>query len=169
MRARGGFTLIEVIVSLAVGALLVGGVYAVFVDTSRTAEGMKKDASLTARRARAVEILREDFLGSAGDLKIEANGERAWTIRFPTTADGFAPAGRLRGVAQVTYEASGKGLIRRERSGEGAVELILLEEPADFRFLEDGAWGDRIPRNPVVLKLVLSNPPLEAVIRVGGE
>jgi hypothetical protein len=102
-------------------------------------------------------------------LKIEAKGERAWTVRFATTADGFAPAGRPRAVAQVTYEASGKGLIRRERSGDGAVEMVLLEDPVEFRFLEEGAWGDRIPRSPGALKLLLFDPPLEAVIRVGGE
>lgn len=133
---RAGFTLVEVMVAVAVAALLIGGVTASIQATVRTAERQKSDARAEERRARAVELFRDEWRGrlAVGRPPIAPPaGTRAFMLS--TTADSIAEAG-ARGIRLVTYEASENGLSRRE----GAAQVLLLPGLVEIDFWDGVAW-----------------------------
>ncbi len=138
VRRRAGFTLIEMVIAVAVAALLVSGVYATLVATTRTAEADTKRAHAAGLRARALSILQSDLRGRTA-LKVEQSGDGAKLV-LTTTSDGLSPHEIRRGLISVTYQAKEEGLLRSEPTAAGVIEVLLLAEPVRFGFLEKGAW-----------------------------
>lgn len=160
---EAGFTLIEVVIAVAVAALLVSGVYAALVATTRTAEGDGRRARATGLRARALTILGSDLRGRTS-LKVEPSAEGA-KLLISTTSDGLSPHETKRGLAAVSYLASEKGLLRSESTPAGPIEVRLLDEPVRFEFLERGAWTSRPSGDVEAVLLKIGDPAREILIR----
>ena len=152
-----GFTLVEVMVAVAIGALLILGVSAATQSTVKTSERQKADARLEEQRARAVELLRQDWRGRVRILKPATTppaGVRM--VLLSTTADSLTNS---RATRSVTWTASGKGLLRKE----GSVETVLLPGPVGLDFWDGIAW--RSEPGETAVRLLLQNPEETVVLR----
>ena len=158
MNRKAGFTLIEVVIAVAISASLVGAVYAALVSTTRTAHRQERDAGEDARRMRVIEILRADFRGRQ-ELKVEGG-----SVTCQTTSDGLSPYWITRGT-EVSYEVSENGLLRREGEGDAATEIILTQSPVVFQFLEKGIWREAGAEDPEAIRVIFDSPLEVVVIR----
>jgi prepilin-type N-terminal cleavage/methylation domain-containing protein len=154
---RGGFTLVEVMVAVAISALLILGVSAATQATVKSAERQKSDAREGERRARAIELLRQDWRGRTRIVKpsmVPPAGTRV--LILTTTSDAVSStfrAGRL-----VTYTVSERGLSR----SEGSSESLLLPGPVGMEFWDGAAW--RSDSGGSAVRLVLQGPEETVVL-----
>lgn len=163
MSGRAGFTLIEVVIAVAIGVLLVSSVYATLVATTQAAEAEGERARRVGARARAVSVLMNDLRGRTA-LKVESSGEGAKLV-LSTTADGLSPHEAKRGLVAVTYLAKEEGLLRSESSATGAVEMLLLAEPVKFEFLEKNAWTSKPSGGVEAVRVKVGDPAQEILVR----
>jgi len=158
---RAGFTLVEVMVAVAVASLLIVGVTASTQATIRTAERQKSDAQAAEQRSRAVELLRQDWRGQVRIVKpamAPPSGVRM--LLLATTSDPVSTANG-RGTRLVTYTASEKGLFRKE----GGAELPLVTGPVQMDFWDGVAWREEPGGRQPALRLRLQNPEESVVLR----
>jgi len=156
-----GFTLVEVMVALAVSTLLILGVGAAARSAVRFSEAQKAEGRAQERRFRAVEILRQDWRGR---LRLLASSrdllQGGQSLNLVTTADSLL-ATRERACREVVYRAGDRGLIRQERD----TRWILVEEAATLEFWDGRGWN-REPRGEVqALRVTFSGPAQTIVIR----
>lgn len=163
MSGRAGFTLIEMVIAVAIAALLVSSVYAALVATSRSAEAEAERARGIALRARALSVLKNDLRGRIA-LKVESSGDGARLV-LSTTADGLLPHETKRGIVTVTYLTKEKGLHRSEISALGPVEMLLLAEPVKFEFLEKFAWTSKPLGELEAVRVKVGDPAEEILVR----
>jgi prepilin-type N-terminal cleavage/methylation domain-containing protein len=158
---RSGFTLIEVMVAIAIASLLIMGVTTSTQATLRTAERQKSDARAEEERARAIEVLRQDWRGRVRlILPMTPPPAGVRILSMTSTGDSVArPGGR--GVGLVTYTASEKGLIRKE----GETDLPLLPGPVQLEFWDGVAWRAEPGGKQAAVRLQLQNPEETVVIR----
>jgi prepilin-type N-terminal cleavage/methylation domain-containing protein len=158
---RAGFTLVEVMVAVAVASLLLIGVTASTQATVRTAERQKADSRTEEQRARAIELFRQDWRGRvrlAKPLILPPAGTR--TLMFSTTGDSVSSSG-ARGTRLVTYEASEKGLLRKEDKAE----VLLLPGPVQVDYWDGVAWRMEPGGQQPAVRLSLQNPEEMVVFR----
>ena len=154
---RGGFTLVEVMVAVAVSAMLILGVSVATQATVKTADRQKSEAREGEQRARAIELLRQDWRGRTKIVKPSISppvGTRV--LILTTTSDAVAStarAGRL-----VAYTASEKGLYR----SEGGTETLLQAGSVILEFWDGVAWRAESGGSSAV-RIVLGQPE-EAVV-----
>lgn len=146
-----GFTLVEVMVAVAVSALLVLGVSAATQATVKTAERQKAEAIDGERRARAVELLRQDWRGRTKFAKPSMAPPAGTRVLILTTTSD-AVSSTARATRMVTYTASEKGLFR----GEGNSESLLLPGPVVMEFWDGSGW--RADPGGSSIRLVLQRP-----------
>jgi prepilin-type N-terminal cleavage/methylation domain-containing protein len=152
-----GFTLVEVMVAVGIAALLITGVAAVTQSTIRTIERQKSDAREQEQRARAIEILRQDWRGRVRILPSPAATRKLVLV---TTADGLVDPSR-RSIREVTYAASDKGFLRLEEGSETA----LIEGSVQMEFWDGLAWRSDPGAAFSVLRLLLEKPSETVVLR----
>jgi len=148
---RGGFTLVEVMVAVAISALLILGVAAATQATVKTAERQKSDAREGEQRARAIELLRQDWRGRTKIGKPAMTppaGSRV--LILTTTSDAVSSTSRA--IRRVTYTVSENGLSR----SEGSAESLLLPGPVGMEFWDGAAWRSEPGGGSV--RLVLQRP-----------
>jgi prepilin-type N-terminal cleavage/methylation domain-containing protein len=156
---RQGFTLVEVMVAVAIGALLILGVSAATQATVKTAERQKADARLEEQRARAVELLRQDWRGRVKILKpATAPPAGVRRVLLSTTADSLSNS---RATRLVVWSASEKGLSRQE----GNVETTILPGPVSMDFWDGVAWRPEAPGSSPAMRLQLQDPEEAVVLR----
>ena len=158
MKSRAGFTLVEVVIAMAIASSLVAAVYAALVSSTRTAERQKKDSLKGSRRMRTIEVLRADFRGRV-DLKVKGSD-----VICQSTADelSWGPAKR---ASEVRYVASEEGLVRTQGAGEMMSEILLLQEPVFFEFWSEGMWRKTVSdKEEVAAVRVVFTDPLEAIV-----
>jgi prepilin-type N-terminal cleavage/methylation domain-containing protein len=156
---RAGFTLVEVMVAVAVAALLILGVSAATQSTVKTAERQKSEARQEEQRARAVELLRQDWLGRVKILKPSpAPPVGVRTLLLSTTADSLS---NQRATRLVTWTASEKGLSRSEGKGE----LTMLPAPVSLDFWDGVTWRSEPSPSSPAIRLILRNPEETIVLR----
>jgi prepilin-type N-terminal cleavage/methylation domain-containing protein len=154
---RGGFTLVEVMVAVAISALLILGVAAATQATVKTAERQKSDAREGEQRARAIELLRQDWRGRTKIVKPSmAPPAGTRVLILTTTSDAVSSAARA--IRLVTYTVSEKGLTR----SEGSVESLLLPGPVGMEFWDGIAWRSEPGGSSV--RLVLQRPEETVVL-----
>jgi prepilin-type N-terminal cleavage/methylation domain-containing protein len=167
--AEAGFTLIELVVAIAIAAMLATGVWSTLVSTTRIAENRKADSDILMSRQRALELIRDDFRGRVTDgrdrkLKAVAK-DGAVALAMTTTTDGLASGGTQR-TTEVSYMASGAGLKRQESGVEGAVVMPLLKEPVGVEFGGVHGWRREAEGDDIqALRLTFKNPDEVIVIR----
>jgi len=155
---RAGMTLIEVTVALAVAALLVTGVMAATQSSVRTVEGQRADGRRQEGRARAFDVLREDWRGRIKLLQNPARppqGTRELVLE--TTSDSLA--GDRRSIRRVTYSASELGLVRKDSGGE----TPLLSGPVALEFWDGVAWRPE-PAGALLAVRVSVQAPAESFV-----
>jgi prepilin-type N-terminal cleavage/methylation domain-containing protein len=156
---RGGFTLVEVMVAVAIGALLILGVSAATQSTVKTSERQKADARLEEQRSRAVELLRQDWRGRVKIQRpatIPPAGVRV--LLFSTTADSLTNS---RATRMVAWTASEKGLSR----SEGNAETMMLAGPIALEFWDGVSWRAEPAGSSPAIRLQLHHPEETVVLR----
>ena len=158
---RSGFTLVEVMVAVAVASLLIIGVTASVQATARTAERQKVDAKAEEQRAWAIELFRQDWRGRVLLVKPALPPPvGVGVIMISTTADPVAtPSGR--GTRLVTYTVSEKGLSRNE----GPADLLLLPGPVQIDVWDGVAWRTDFSGKQSAVRLQFQNPEEVVVLR----
>jgi len=151
-----GFTLVEVMVAVAVTALLVLGVSAAVRGAVDSAKVREAGARLDERRGRAVELLRADWK-SRLLIRPAPYGPGESSFALVSTADSLAGERS----SEVVYAASEKGLARRE----GKEGILLVPEPVQLEFWDGVSWAKEPRKGIVALRLILNRPAETIVIR----
>lgn len=153
-----GFTLLEMMIAVAITAVLVVGVSTATLGLTRSAEGRREEARRQERRARAVELLSRDWRGR---LRLISPAERApaGTSILALSTSSDAIGGGARAVNDVRWSASERGLTRKE----GGQELRLLEEPVALDAWTGQAWTRDIRGTVKALRITFGRP-FEAVV-----
>ncbi len=169
------FTLIEVVVALALGVLLAAGVQSLTVHAFRTSAQLQREHTLAARRELAFILLEQDLatLPSPG-VVLSAGG-----LQFTTAAALQSDRTVTRNAVDVRYvvepDRSGRQrLLRIERepgaaSGPAGVELATALKTAQFAVFDGGdwlaVWPTGVPRAALGLRVRLEWPDGQALER----
>ncbi|HLY08748.1 MAG TPA: prepilin-type N-terminal cleavage/methylation domain-containing protein [Planctomycetota bacterium] len=158
---KSGFTLVEVMVAVAVASLLVLGVTASTQATLRTAERQQSDARRAEERARAVELVRQDWRGSLRAIRPPVSPPAGVRVfQLTTSADSLVPSGG-RGVRLATYTASEKGLTR----SEGGSEVLLIPGPVVLEYWDGVGWRPELEGRPQAIRLQVRDPDEQILVR----
>ncbi|HEX7900571.1 MAG TPA: prepilin-type N-terminal cleavage/methylation domain-containing protein [Planctomycetota bacterium] len=154
-----GFTLIEVMVAVAITAILTLGVSAATLGLTRSAEDSREHARREERRSRAAELIAQDWRGRTR-LIVPAERPPAGTsvLALATTSDAFATGARA--GSDIRWIASDRGLSRRE----GGRIMPLLDEPVILEAWTGQAWTREIRGAAKALRLTLAEPAESIVI-----
>lgn len=169
-KGEGGFTLIEMVVAVAVATMLVVGVSSALHATKEVADRQQARAREQATRARAIEVLRRDFRGRVkvkGDAAPRLAGLEDWTVFIcSTTADSILTGDAKRGVREARYVASGGGLEREESGSAGKAKTTLADGGVTMEFWDGRAWRRELKNDEVyALRVAFLSPPEVVVIR----
>lgn len=155
-----GFTMIELIIAIAITALMVVAIFSVTHSTSSLARRQKATAREQARHAAFIEIIRRDLRGWVSRKQSQSRPTRPHPlvgrllVRFDTTTDGLAgeiaqakqPV-QSRAVSSLRYVLrrgpQGNVLSRIEdQMGSGVIETDLLrtESAIQLRFFNGHRW-----------------------------
>jgi prepilin-type N-terminal cleavage/methylation domain-containing protein len=158
---RTGFTLVEVMVAVTIAALLILGVSAATQSTIKSAERQKSEARQEEQRARAVELLRQDWRGRVKIMKpVAAPPAGTRILILSTTADSVSVT-NARASRLVSWTASEKGLSRKEAE----VDSGMLPGPVVLEFWDGVAWRPEPGGAQPAVRLVLQNPDETVVLR----
>jgi len=158
---RGGFTLVEVMVAVAIASLLIVGVTASTQALVRTADRQRSDARAEEGRARAAELFGQDWRGRLKAAMPRPDPPAAVRpLVLSTTADSLRPSG-ARGVRLVTYVVTEKGLLRKE----GDAEVLLLPGPVRMDFWDGVAWRPEPGGSRPAVRLRLEDPEEVLIFR----
>jgi prepilin-type N-terminal cleavage/methylation domain-containing protein len=155
-----GFTLVEVMVAVAISALLVLGVSAATQATVKTADRQKSEAREGEQRARAIDLLRQDWRGRTKIVKPSMTPPAGTRVLMLTTTSD-AVASTSRSTRLVAYTVSEKGLSR----SEGSMESLLLPGPLALEFWDGAAWRGEPGGAAPALRLVLQKPEETVVLK----
>jgi prepilin-type N-terminal cleavage/methylation domain-containing protein len=158
---KEGFTLVEVMVAVAISALLIMGVSAATQSTLKTAERQKADAREQEQRARAIDVLREDWRGRIRITKpLTAAPVGSHVLILSSTSDGLLQ-GNSRGSRLITWTSSEKGLSRKE----GGQESVLLPGAVVMEFWDGVAWRAEPRGMETSIRVILQDPQETVVLR----
>jgi len=168
---RRGFTMIEIIVAMAVAVILLVCVHSTVQAMSHTAKRIQEIHADQARLQRFLEILRRDLKGwyekaEGASPNTNASAENAIPfLRFTTTSDGLEPSGnanRMRaGEIQYILRRTGSDteVVRSQTSSNAGMEVVVWRSRENFtvEFEKNKAWvaewGSK--ERPDCVKLVL--------------
>ncbi|MCZ7646122.1 MAG: prepilin-type N-terminal cleavage/methylation domain-containing protein [Planctomycetota bacterium] len=175
--ASHGFTLIEVILAIALSVLIVFAVARVTQSSLSTARTVKQASATDMRVATALNILKRDLQGwyqPQANPPDPASRPSAWPesgellLSFATLADSLAvDSGRestssvTRSIARVSYlvqpRGSGFDLVRREDASPGDITLLTAPHKPTLEFYDGKNWVERWqrPNKPRALRLHL--------------
>ncbi|GMV83851.1 MAG: hypothetical protein AMXMBFR7_50350 [Planctomycetota bacterium] len=154
-----GFTLVEVVIAIALTAMIVLAVTAVTRASAQTAQRVKTATADESKLAVALNLIRRDLAGwyepprSAQRANPAPHDPAAGEVllSFETLADSLAPsqgaqATPKRTSLRVEYLLCPRGdaydLVRRERSSSGTMDLTLVtsNEPIKLEIHDGTAW-----------------------------
>ncbi|HKV50231.1 MAG TPA: prepilin-type N-terminal cleavage/methylation domain-containing protein [Gemmatimonadaceae bacterium] len=139
---RSGFTLIEVLVALVVGAIVLAGAHQVLAILTDQAHALTRRAAEGDREANGERTLRalvgQLELGSPGTIPFSGTPD---TVRFSSWCE--APAGWLeRCPVTLSFAADGDHeTLRAEVGAQPPLELVSGFRRGTFRYLESAAAG----------------------------
>jgi type II secretory pathway component PulJ len=174
MKRSSGFTLIEVVIAMAIGILIVVAVIGTVQSLSRAAKRMEESGAIDEEWLRFAQIFRRDVRGwvqgeerRAESRPADTNTTRPFFV-CQTTADalaGGAEAGNRSParMASVRYAVKRTGeefvIVRQEEGGEGIFEVPVLHAQAEpkVEFFDGQRWnaGHQGQRLPVAVKFTV--------------
>ena len=157
---RAGFTLVEVMVAVAIAAFLILAVAAATQFAVVSAGRQKNESRQAEVRARAIELLRQDWRDRT-KIVTPAQPPPAGTrvLQLATASDSVSSPRRSAGL--VTYAASEKGLLRSERESDS----WILPGPVIMEFWDGVAWRPQPAGAQPTLRLLLATPAETVVLR----
>ncbi len=157
---KRGFTLVEVMVAVAITATLVLGVSAATLGLTRSAEGRRGEARREERRSRVVELLKEDWRGRTR-LIVPAERPPVGTsvLAFSTTSDALGAGSRA--GADLRWVASERGLARQE----GGRTVPLLDGPVTLEAWTGKAWTSDFRGSILALRLGFASPAEHVIVK----
>lgn len=155
---RAGFTLLEAVLAVAIGAFLLTELAAVLRAARRIGDLGDREARRVGGRARAWELFRADFEARLGSFRVERSGGEVRLV-FASTADGLGPGAR-RATKELRYLAGPEGLRRRD----GDEEIVLSEGPVEIEFRAQGLWRKDFSGEPEAVRILLAEPSEEGVV-----
>ncbi len=148
-RHQAGFTLLELIVGLTVGAILLTAIYTTFVGVSQTQQRVERVLDRTATWRFVTETLRLDLarLNSTSAFKGSVAG-------FETEL--FEGAGEV--PVALRYQWNNDLLTRT--AGEATLSVTLPDgyQQPGFRYREESEWADVAEQLPVGVELRIATP-----------
>lgn len=188
MRRANGFTLIEVVIAIAITTLLVAAVYAATQSMTGLAQRQKAAAAEDSRREAFQRILRRDLRGwlapktqssAAAGNQPSAGGQAL--LRFSTSADGLssgvvdgALAQQSRAVANVEYAMQsgpfGFDVIRSESNSAGNPPLVLalmrFAVSPRIEYFDGAKWNSQwnSPERPKAIRIIAGEQEIVAGI-----
>ncbi len=154
-----GFTLIEVMVAVAITAVLGIAVSAAAAGLARSAEGRGKEARREERRSRGVELLSQDWRGRTRLIvPVERSPAGTSVLALATTSDALGTVGRT--GSDVRWFASERGLSRREADRVWPV----IEESVVLEVWTGQGWTREIQGVAKALRLTFRSPAEQVVI-----
>lgn len=176
MRIPRGFTLIEMVLALAIAAMLVAAVWTTTQSMAAVAARQHEAGTAEARLERFLSILRRDMqsrvVSSNAAEKQDVKGADTDLLAFDTLADSLAGYGagkdgpsKLRRASSVKYTVhTGPGYyeIERVETGRGTSEsrfaLLRTNELPSIEFLEHGRWTGKpsAPMDTAAVRLRLN-------------
>lgn len=174
-RRERAFTLIEVIIAIALSTAMVVAVYSATRSMTGVAKRQQEAARTGNRLARTLDILHRDLRGwlpaGAKDLSTPKGpqGQDDPALLFRTTANGLgiqtegnAEAGSATAVIRYTNAKDSKGFVflRTESSGKAhafTVDLFRSNEPILVEFFDGSDWKKewRSPERPLGLRVTV--------------
>jgi prepilin-type N-terminal cleavage/methylation domain-containing protein len=166
MRSAAGFTLVEVVIALAISVILVTAIQAAVAGTTRHAQTDEIAGRILEHRLRTLEIMQSDLRGRMR-ARVETSlvDDGSSTLALSTTADTVGAPSCRRGIGEVRYIAGPGGLRRVEVSSTGTSELSISSDPASFEFLSGGAWHSRGTGAFEALRVNFGKPEESLVLR----
>jgi prepilin-type N-terminal cleavage/methylation domain-containing protein len=167
---RRGFTMIEVVVAVAIAAVLVIAIQMAVSSMTHTAN-VQKDAALRAnQRQRFIEILRRDLRGWVEKSKdaLPANPSSADNnvlFAFTTTSDPLIAGADATGIQRTTdveylteKGAFGIELLRKESHLQGTtavLPMLRISEAVTLEYYDGQKWTSQWQRKerPVLVRL----------------
>lgn len=160
----GGFTLLEVLIALALTAAIMGAVYVTFDMVDKAREGASESLLRLYEAQKAMDIMKKEIESVKGSFIVtdkEFLGSQTSSLTFSC----FSP--RRGVITTVSYSLKPDGdqfdlLKRSELPGGPVVEAVLLEEVQAFTIETlgiDGKWQKTWPGgNPTMVRLLLKIP-----------
>lgn len=182
-RRPSGFTVIEMVIAIALAVSMIVSVYSATQAMSDTARRQKELSAQNMRREKFIEILRRDLRGwivqsqppaatpTTPSAKAGGSDSDQALLKFNTTADALS--GSLRGdaapsaraIANLQYvqrkSASGFEIVRIESTPDGkTAELRLAQftEAPKVEFFDGTKWTDQwtAKQRPPLLRLTIA-------------
>jgi prepilin-type N-terminal cleavage/methylation domain-containing protein len=159
MRERG-FTLVEVMVAVAVTSILVVGVSMAAMGLSRSSERRQGAASREDRRSLALSLLHQDWRGRTRLLDpVDREVPGATVLAVDTTSDALGAESRS--CSGIRWIASERGLEREER---GAL-IRVLEGPVELEGWADGVWSRVIGEKTRAIRITVGTPSEQWILK----
>jgi len=147
--ARAGFTLVEVMVSCAIGALVMASVLTAYTFIGRNLARVSSYQALETESRKALTYLRRDFMQAAGVKSGTTPTDTAVTLVLPS------------GEVTYTYSSETKTLRRQSTLGAGSSFTLLHNDSCEcpsFHFRYFTATGGD-PTSPTDLVPAATNIP----------
>ena len=158
MKRRAGFTLIEVLIAIAISAMVMAVLYSAFFTTTNAMSGVSDELVRLHEIRTGLDIMRREIEGayrkSTESIPVEIDdrdfyGKQASSIYFSTAASGFPGPALVRYKVE-EYEKDGERRLRLMKSvrlinqeEREASEGEVFEEIESFMVegLKSGSWG----------------------------
>jgi prepilin-type N-terminal cleavage/methylation domain-containing protein len=177
-----GFTMIEVVVAIALSTAIVAAVYSVTVSSKASAERQAAARSEDIQKHRFAAVLRRDCRGwlarGSNGATFAPDTEDRVLLSFTTSADAIAPESDASGntlllrCIAVRYFArrvsDGYAIVRSEAGAGSAAEVSLLSVKAmpKVEFYDGRTWSEA-PRDaklrPAALRIVVDDSVTAAI------
>ncbi len=158
--SKKGFSLFELLVAIAVGSIIVIGLFDIFKNVVNTRDFALKESSYTEIISKTVSLMDKDIRCKIGKFELQ-NTLGVTKLSFETT-DSLRFAGSIPVFVSYYMETKqGKSYLVREEQNEAAgydmkTELSDIFKKIEFKFYSNGEWGD-MPSDIVRIYLYTKN------------
>lgn len=143
-----GFTLLEVLVAIAIAAVIMAGAYKVFTSLILIRNEFEGKKDKMERIAKMVLLMQADIRGKTGNFMLRKDEEGVTYLEFTTTHSlFFGGAVPVRVSYFLKQEENGRRyLYRKERDAASGIDLCIplthLVQAIDYKFYLHNQWQD---------------------------
>lgn len=149
---RVGFTMIEIVIAMAVAIILLAAVHSTVQAMTRSAQRIQDEHAEQARLQRFIEILRRDLQGwyekseNAPPAASAVDAEKPF-LRFTTTADSLSPseneAARAGEIQYALRRSESRIEVVRKETNSGATTDVVVwdtQQIVTIDFQKNNVW-----------------------------